>query len=681
MACLLAIAETDTKAIISLLYIATMNTFGQHRFFGAEAERYLIAQGLHRLVLQTTGWTQDADKADKVANAVLMWAKYRKATSFCHWFQPLGAAGMRYGQSAQVQHALWTVDDNGSAKWKFDGKMLLQGEADGSSFFHGELRHTHAAAAYTVLDPSSSIFLRGDCIFIPACLCSYEGAALDEKTPLLRSIDALSTQGARLLNLLDLPIDGITPNIGLEQEFFLVPQAAYQTRPDLQLTGRTLFGAAPPKGQDACDHYMAPLAPNVLACMQEVQKECALLGIPLRTRHREVAPGQYEFAPLFGPTTQQVDQNVMVMQLLDEIAPRHGLAALLHEKPFHGVNGSGKHNNWSLAVQNEEHTNLFNYPQLRAKFGEAGEAAFPVVMAAMVQAVSQHGDLLRASVAAPGNDFRLGACEAPPAIMTTCLGEDLTAYLGAYAQGTAEAAYEPATKQVALGASGLPLLTVPAEDRNRTSPFPYGGHRFEFRAVGSSQNVSLVNVVLNTITADAFASFADAIEGGMTPKAVAQTSLTTHWDAIFNGDGYDAENQKMLTKRNVCRIDSPVEAIYQLASPKNEAMFGAFGVFSTAELRARTDVQLRHYAEAVRIEANVMISLVRKHVDVHVRDAVSHLVIASKQIEQQSDARNAAMHAFMVRNKQMERLRQKVDAIEAIAHQWPLASYKDLMLT
>lgn len=605
-------------------------------FWGDVAAPYLAQQGLKANVLESPDWTWDG-KADQVAKAVLAWAKANGASLFCHWFQPLGAAGLRHGQSAQVQSSMMEFDGKGKPQWDFDGKMLLKGETDGSSYPNGGLRQTHTAAAYLALDPSSPIFLREDAIFIPACMCSYFGHALDEKTPLLRSMDALSTQGARLMNKLGLgkEITGVFPNIGLEQELFFITVENFKKRPDLQLAGRTVLGKMPSRGQDGSDHYMAPLAigSKALACMKEVQKEAMMLGIPLRTRHREVAPGQFEFAPLFGITTQQVDQNVMVMQILDEVAKKHGLVALLHEKPFQGVNGSGKHNNWSIALKNDK-TNLFNYPQLCARYGEAGKNAFPIIMAAMVQAVNEHGDLLRLAVAAPGNDFRLGACEAPPAIMSTYLGEDLSNFLLKYSQGD-PATYNPATRQLDLGASSIAPLTVPAEDRNRTSPFPYGGHRFEFRAVGSSQNVSLVNTILNTITADAFSKFADKIELGMAPSAVAQAALKDNWRAVFNGNGYDPKNQEMLTSKGVWRIDSGVEAISQLNSPKNVAMFSSLGVLTAAELNARKEVQLGAYINLVDIEARTMIEMIHQHVIPSIRrsDIDARVLDSNKTID------------------------------------------------
>merc|ERR1712194_502005 len=370
---------------------------------------------------------------------------------------------------------------------------------------------------------------------------------------------------------LGLEADGIKANIGLEQEVFLVPREEYYRRPDLQLTGRTIMGRTAPRGQEMCDHYMAPLssATAALACMQEIQDECWRMGIPLKTRHREVAPNQFEFAPLYGSNTTQIDQNVFVMQIIEEVAPKHGLAALLQEKPFNDINGSGKHNNWSLATR--DGINFLAPDEVMEATGN--EDAFPVIMAAIVAAVDDNGDLMRASIASPGNDFRLGACEAPPAIISTYLGEDMTSYLQNFKEGKSTGAYSPGVKTLDLGVESVLLFQVPAEDRNRTSPFPYGSGRFEYRAVGSAQNTSMVNTVLNTIVANKFAEFSDRIEKGEKATDIASEALDKHWKVIFNGDNYDEDNQQMLTESGVWRIDSGVELLILLYHQKMSNSF------------------------------------------------------------------------------------------------------------
>jgi len=665
--------------------------YGEKSFKGSVANKYLAEVGLPAGTIEDGLWHKDLAVADKVAAAVLKWATDNGASVFCHWFQPLGASGVRHGQSGQVQNAFFNFDKSGSPKWDLKGKDLIQGETDGSSYPNGGLRATHTAGGYVTVDPTSPMWLRGDTVFIPACFVTYHGHAIDEKTPLLRSVDAMSREGTRLLRLLGYEVSGLQSNIGLEQEFFLIPRDAYMKRPDLQMAGRTLMGMDAPRGQEMCDHYMGPpsLGNNgALACMQEVQDECYKLGIPLKTRHREVAPNQYEFAPFFGTATTQIDQNVMVMQILEEVASKHGLACLLQEKPFDNINGSGKHNNWSLIT--DDGINLLNVKQINKATGN--DDVFPVVMSAIVAAVDQYGDLLRMAIASPGNDFRLGACEAPPAIISTYLGEDLTSYLEEWKNGK-KGAYTPNTKELSVGASCLAPLNIPSEDRNRTSPFPYGGHRFEFRAVGSSQNVSMVNTVLNSICAEKFKEFADAIEGSALPRDVAAKSLDEHWKVIFNGNNYDEEMQTMLTERGVWRIDSGVDAMSKIADPKNIEMFSSMGVLSAEECAARRDVMLDHYVGTVEIEVKCMIQMLNQHVIPSVKkagvgpsveslnDAVGLLNEAMDVIHHEGDLKKKADMARILRLEDMVQIRTLADAAEALcpADLWTLSTYEDLL--
>ena len=482
---------------------ASVEGFGDHCFKGAVAKKYLSKYGETDKLLMDVTWPSQPGKADIVAKAVLDWAVDNGASVYCHWFQPMASSGVRHGLSAQVHQTMYEFDKDGKPFFKFDGEALLQGETDGSSYPNGGMRATHCAGGYLSIDPLSPIFLREDTVFIPAAFVSYNGDALDEKTPLHRAVEAMSKEGTRLLKLLGYEVDGLINNIGLEQEIFLVPRHAFYRRPDLQFTGRTIMGKAPARGQEMSDHYMAPIsrATTAFDCMRQIQMECFKMGIPLKTRHREVAPNQYEFAPLFGNVINQTDQNLMVMQIIEEVASENGLAALLQEKPFAGINGSGKHNNWSIGTT--DGINLLNPKQLNA--ASKNNEIFPVVMAAIVSAIDKHGDLMRLAIASPGNDFRLGAMEAPPAVISTYLGDDMTSYLMAFVESGKADAYAPSKKKLAFGADSISDIEVPAEDRNRTSPFPYGGARFEFRAAGSSQNVSLINTVLNTITAEAFA--------------------------------------------------------------------------------------------------------------------------------------------------------------------------------
>jgi glutamine synthetase len=611
------------------------------------------------------------------------------ANVYCHWFQPQGAGGVRHGLTGQVQNMMLKFNKDNEVVQDFKGKTLIKGETDGSSYPNGGLRGTHAAGGYLAVDTSSPIFLRGDTVFIPSVLVSYHGAALDEKTPVLRANAALDKHGSRLLKHLGLDTSsGIETNIGLEQEIFLIPREQYYRRPDLQLTGRTLIGRNAARGQEMCDHYMAPLssATNALGCMQEIQDECWRLGIPLKTRHREVAPNQFEFAPLYGNNTTQIDQNIMVMQIIEEVASKHGLAALLQEKPFNDVNGSGKHNNWSIATR--DGVNLLEPDELAEACGN--DTAFPVVMAAIVSAVEEHGDLLRMSIASPGNDFRLGACEAPPAIVSTYLGESMTEYLEAFMAGTS-AKYAPVKKTIDLGCREIVPFQVPAEDRNRTSPFPYGGGRFEFRAVGSSQNVSMVNTVLNTITAEKFAQFADRIEAGEDPATIARDALKKSWRVVFNGDNYDEASQQMLTERGIWRIDSGVEAIARLSAKKNLDLFAKMGVFSEAECLSRQEIQHEHYIGTVEMEAYCLIDMINHHIIPSVKAAgvgplaelqacVPKLKAAMAELHSGTTYDKAKL-ARVLRLETMIEMRDICDDAEEVcpANLWTLATYKELL--
>lgn len=605
----------------------------------------------------------------------------------------MASSGVRHGQSGQVQNRMMKFNKEGKIEWDFKGKDLIKGETDGSSFPNGGLRGTHCAGGYLAIDTSSPIFLRGDTIFVPSALVSYYGYALDEKTPLLRANAALNKQGSRLLKHLGLDSaehGGLKTNIGLEQEIFLIPREAYYKRPDLQLTGRTIMGKDAPRDQEMCDHYMGPLssATPALACMQEIQEECFAMGIPLKTRHREVAPNQFEFAPLYGTNTTQIDQNLMVMQIIEEVAPRHGLSALLQEKPFNNVNGSGKHNNWSISTA--DGIQLLVPSDINA--ATKNDFAFPVIMAAVVAAVDEHGDLLRAAIASPGNDFRLGACEAPPAIVSTYLGDDMTSYLESFKNGSEMGAYKPGVKTLDLGVDEIKPFTVPAEDRNRTSPFPYGGGRFEFRAVGSSQNVSLVNTVLNTITAEKMGEFADRIDAGEDPIEVARGALDKHWKVIFNGNNYDEECQQELTDRGVWRIDSGVEAIHTLVSEKNIALFDKMNVLSKEECEAREAVLHDHYTGTVEMESKCMIDMINQHIIPSVKSsgvgplaelqsAVETVKGALAEIHAAETSYEKAQLARVLRLETMVDIRAICDAAEEVvpANSWTLATYKELL--
>jgi len=670
---------------------ATTEGFGSCCFKGAVADKYLSKYGESAALLENPAWTKDMTKADIIAKAVLDWAVDNGASVYCHWFQPMGSSGVRHGNSGQVHQSMFDFAKDGTPYYSFTGEQLLQGETDGSSYPNGGMRATHTAGGYLSVDPYSPIFLREDTVFIPAAFVSYNGDALDEKTPLHRATAALNTQTKRLLKAMghDVGSASVYANIGLEQEIFLVPRHAFYRRPDLQFTGRTITGKIPARGQEMSDHYMAPISRATAAfeCMRQIQQECFKMGIPLKTRHREVAPNQYEFAPMFGNAITQVDQNLMIMQIIEEVASEHGLAALLQEKPFAGVNGSGKHNNWSIGTS--DGLNLMNPKQVKAVTGNS--EIFPLVMSAIVSAVDKHGDLMRLAIASPGNDFRLGAMEAPPAVMSTYLGPSITDYLNTVKNGSL-GDYTPQKKDLAFGTETIPSIQVPAEDRNRTSPFPYGGNRFEFRAAGSSQNVSLVNTVLNTISAEAFKIVADRLEAGEKPLAIAQDLLTKHDKVVFNGNGYDPEWPDEAVKRGIWRIDAGCDAIARFDDDKNVKLFEEMNVFSAKEVTARKSVLLGHYVGTVEMEAMTMIDMINQHVIPSVKkadlgnpnklgDAVKTLKGAIAEIHKTEDEVKQAQLARNLRLNTMGDIRGIVDDFEARCppEDWTLATYPELL--
>lgn len=661
--------------------------YGEDVFKGAVADKYLKEQGLSTKDLEDYSWINDKAKPDKIAKAIMCWALDRKATSFCHWFQPM-ASTFRHGDTGQVQMSMLEFNADGTPTFELKGKDILFGETDGSSYPNGGMRATHTAGGYLAIDPASPVFLRDDCIFIPACFVSYDGKALDEKTPLHRAHQAMSKEGARLLKLMGMEVAGMVNNIGLEQEVFFIPREAYERRMDLQFTGRTVMGKMPARGQEGCDHYMAPINVHgkVLACMKEIQEQCFKLSIPLKTRHREVAPNQYEFAPLFGSVITQTDQNLVVMQICEEVAQKHDLACLLQEKPFAGVNGSGKHNNWSISTLCG--TQLLNPGDLTKKSGNP--ELFPVVMAAIVGAVDTYGDLMRLAISSPGNDFRLGAMEAPPSVISTYLGTQMTEYLTEFMNGNVFE-YKPNTSPVNLGVDILPVVQAPAEDRNRTSPFPYGGHRFEFRAVGSSQNVSMVNIVLNTMTAKFFAEISNRIEAGEKPVEVAQDLLKKHFKSVFNGNGYDPEWPAKADEIGLHHIDSGVEAIDKFVDPKNIELFSSMGVFTEEECKARRNILLDAYIGTIEMEIGCMIDMINQHAipsakvagidTTGMQKGVADLKEALAGIHAAADNFEAAKLCRVLRLETMIAVRKVVDDVEAECptNLWTIATYKELL--
>ena len=578
--------------------------------FGLEQMRARLSESAYKALRSCMEHGSELDHAlaDQVANAMKEWAVERGATHFTHWFQPMT------GSTAE-KHDSFASIENGKLIMEFSGKALIKGEPDASSFPSGGLRATFEARGYTAWDPTSPAFLRettnGSTLCIPTAFCSWTGEALDEKTPLLRSSEALNREAVRLLRLLgDDKVQYVYPTLGCEQEYFLVDRDLYMLRPDLVATGRTLFGAKPPKGQELEDHYFGSIAPRVLAFMQEVESGLWKLGVPVKTRHSEVAPSQYELAPIFERSTIAVDHNMLCMEVLKQVAQKHGFQCLLHEKPYAGINGSGKHNNWSVATDTGD--NLLDP-------GRSPEQnmRFMVMLAAVMRAVDVHADLLRTTIAHAGNDHRLGANEAPPAILSIYLGEQLTDVVDAMIAGTGRGS-ERKRDTMRLGVSVLPPLPRDATDRNRTSPFAFTGNKFEFRAVGSSQACGKPNSVLNTIVADAMAHISDEIERSKGKKGleaavndVVVELFKKHKRILFNGNGYSSQWHAEAQKRGLPNFRNAVDAIGNFGSKKNAELFERFSVLSAKEVESRMHIMYEAYCKAIAIEGQSALSIAR----------------------------------------------------------------------
>lgn len=578
--------------------------------FGLEQMRTRLPESAYKALRSCMEHGQELDHAlaDQVANAMKEWAVERGATHFTHWFQPMT------GSTAE-KHDSFASIENGKLILEFSGKALIKGEPDASSFPSGGLRATFEARGYTAWDPTSPAFLRettnGSTLCIPTAFCSWTGEALDEKTPLLRSSEALNREAVRLLRLLgDDRVQYVVTTLGVEQEYFLVDRDLWMLRPDLIATGRTLFGAKPPKGQELEDHYFGSIQPRVLAFMQEVELELWKLGVPVKTRHNEVAPSQYEVAPIFERSTVAVDHNMLAMEVMKQVATKHGFHCLLHEKPYAGINGSGKHNNWSMATDAGE--NL-----LEPGRSPEQNMRFMVMLAAVMRAVDMHADLLRTTIAHAGNDHRLGANEAPPAILSIYLGEQLTDVVDAMIQGTGRGS-ERKRDTMRLGVSVLPPLPRDATDRNRTSPFAFTGNKFEFRAVGSSQACGRPNAVLNTIVADALAYIAGEIEKTKGAKGleaaindVVVELFKKHQRILFNGNGYSAEWHQEAARRGLPNFRNAVDAIGNFGSKKNVELFERFAVLSSKEVESRMNIQFEAYSKAIAVEGQSALSIAR----------------------------------------------------------------------
>ena len=552
----------------------------------------------------------DPMTAEVVAGAMKEWAIEKGATHYTHWFQPLT------GFTAEKHDAFITAPlSDGSVQLEFSGKELIEGEPDASSFPSGGLRATFEARGYTTWDCTSPAFVRQDAagaiLCIPTAFCSYTGEALDQKTPLLRSMEAIQTQTLRLLRLFgNTTSKKVKPSVGVEQEYFIVDREKYLKRKDLIFTGRTLFGAMPPKGQELDDHYFGVIRPRIASFMKDVNTELWKLGVSAKTQHNEVAPAQHELAPIYAECNVAADHNQIIMETLKRVAEEHGLQCLLHEKPFAGVNGSGKHNNWSLTT--DDGINLLDPGKT-----PHDNIQFLLILTCILRAVDRHADLLRESAADVGNDHRLGANEAPPAIISVFLGEQLEDVLEQLIS-TGEATHSIRGGKLHTGVSTLTDFRKDATDRNRTSPFAFTGNKFEFRMVGSRDSVAECNVVLNTIVAEAFADACDIIEAAENPSVAIHDLIkqyaADHQRIVFNGNGYSQEWVEEAARRGLPNIGSMVEAIPALVTDKAIALFGRFGVFTESELKSRVEIQYEAYAKAMNIEARAMIDIASKHI-------------------------------------------------------------------
>ena len=672
-----------------------------------------VYKELHKTIDE--GKELDPITAEVVAGAMKDWAVEKGATHYTHWFQPLtGFTAEKHDAFITAPHA------DGTVSMDFSGKELIKGEPDASSFPSGGLRATFEARGYTAWDCTSPAFVREDSagaiLCIPTAFCSYTGEALDQKTQLLRSMQALQTQTLRLIRLFgNTTSRKVTPSVGVEQEYFIVDRQKYLKRKDLIFTGRTLFGAMPPKGQELDDHYFGVIRQRIAGFMKEVNEELWKLGVSAKTQHNEVAPAQHELAPIYAECNVAADHNQIIMETLKQVAERHGLQCLLHEKPFAGVNGSGKHNNWSITT--DDGINLLDPGKTPHE-----NVQFLMILTCILRAVDRHADLLRESAADVGNDHRLGANEAPPAIISVFLGEQLEDVLEQLIS-TGSATHSLKGGKLHTGVKTLPDFAKDATDRNRTSPFAFTGNKFEFRMVGSRDSVAECNVVINTIVAEAFSDACDRLEKAedfeLAVHDLIKEYATEHQRIVFNGNGYSEEWVEEAKRRGLPNINSMVEAIPALVTDKAIQLFGKFGVFTEAELRSRAEIQYEGYSKALNIEARAMIDIASKHIipavmrfsrnlagtvneiktagaDVTVpmnmlkdttallsqtKLALAKLQEAADQAAAMENGREQAEYYHEVVFKDMEELRVPVDKLEMIVdkEEWPMPSYGDLL--
>ncbi len=660
-----------------------------------------------------TGKTIDVSIANVVANAMKDWAVEKGATHYTHWFQPLTSV------TAEKHDSFISPIGGDKVVMEFSGKELIKGESDASSFPSGGLRETCNARGYTAWDPSSYAFIKDKTLYIPTVFCSYTGDALDTKTPLLRSMDALSEHALRILALFgDNTATRVSTSVGAEQEYFLINKEYYDRRDDLLYTGRTLFGNPAPKTQQLEDHYYGPLKTKISDFMHELDEELWKLGITSKTKHNEVAPSQHELAPVYVTTNVAVDQNLIVMEMIKRVAERHGLVALLHEKPYAGINGSGKHNNWSIGTDTGK--NL-----LSAGKNPASNTQFLLFMSAIIKAVDDYQDLLRVSVATAGNDHRLGADEAPPAIVSIFLGDELEELVEAIIGETDYT--DKARRTMDLGVPSVPTFRYDSTDRNRTSPFAFTGNKFEFRMVGSSQNIALANIMLNTAVAKILKDFADKLDGTNNiekdAKKLIKNTLKAHKRIIFNGNGYSSKWPEEAERRGLLNFKTSIDSLSSITAEKNIALFTSLGVMSEVELRAREEIMFENYSNIIDIEAKTMVDMTNKKIIPAIEAYIGDLtrtakdkqaifgsnlhsglerrviadlsILATEAFETADKLRSAAstaekepdfrLSAFAYKEKViplMNSLRRAVDSAESLVPSslWPLPSYGEMTL-
>mgnify|MGYP000955212441 FL=1 len=593
--------------------------------FNDDVMRERLPKDVYKSLRKTIDNGKDLDitVANAVANAMKDWAIEKGATHYTHWFQPMT------GITAEKHDSFISPTADGRIIMEFSGKELIKGEPDASSFPSGGLRATFEARGYTAWDPTSYAFIKDHSLYIPTAFCSYGGEVLDKKTPLLRSMEALSAQAVRILRLFgDSTTKRVITTVGPEQEYFLVDKKLYDERPDLIYTGRTLFGARAPKGQELEDHYFGAIKPRIVAFMQELDEELWKLGVLAKTKHNEVAPAQHELAPIFSTTNVATDHNQLTMETMKNVALRHGLVCLLHEKPFAGVNGSGKHNNWSISTDTGK--NLLEPGKLPQE-----NAQFLLFLAAVIKGVDEYQDLLRISVASAGNDHRLGANEAPPAIISIFLGDELTAILHAIETGTVYGGTLRVNMEI--GVNVLPSFTKDTTDRNRTSPFAFTGNKFEFRSLGSQLNIACPNIMLNTIIADELEQFADELEGkedfNGALNALIKRVIKEHKRIIFNGDGYADAWKAEAAKRGLTNLPTTVDALPHYTDEKNVKLFTKHKIYTEVEMQSRQDIILETYAKTINIEALTASDMVKRDILPAVSSYVAELAsgVATKK--------------------------------------------------